>query len=118
MPPQAPKTGWTIVRTSHNQRERKINPRADTGFEQDGDLRDVDVEVEGDMILGDLESETSATDMDVSIISLTPPSKPKTNAGAIRQDIDNIVNGIFHLPCINSYPTFAHKAVSCLFKIL
>ena len=90
--PQAPKNGWTIVRTSHNQKESKINLRADTGFEQDGDSRDVDVE--GDMILGDLESETSATDMDTSIVSFTSHSKPKDNAGTIRRDIDDIVNGI------------------------
>lgn len=94
MAPQAPKNGWTIVRTSHNQYEGTINPKADTDFEQDGDSRDVDVEVEGDMILGDLESETSATDMDASVVSLVSHSKPKNNPGAIRQDVDDIVNGI------------------------
>ena len=91
MSPQAPKNGWTIVRTSHDQKESKINARTDTEFEQD-DSRDVDVE--GDMILGDLESETSTTDMDASLVSLASHSKPKKSAGAIRQDIDDIVNGI------------------------
>jgi hypothetical protein len=115
MAPQAAKNGWTIVRTSHNN-ESKINQRTDTAFEQDGDPRDIDVE--GDMILGDLEAEMSATDMDVSIAPLASNSKPKHSERAIRQDISDIVNGI--LSSINQvlHPTLAHKAVSRFFKIL
>lgn len=102
MAPQAPKNGWTIVRTSHNKNDSEsiINQRTDTGFEQDGDSKDVDVE--GDMILGDLEAEMSATDTDASIASLTSNSKPRYNERAIRQDIGDIVNGIY-LPSINFY---------------
>ena len=113
--PQAAKNGWTIVRTSHSN-DSKINQRTDTGLEQDGDSRDVDVE--GDMILGDLEAEMSATDMNASVTSLASNSKPRHNERAIRQDISDIVNGI--LSPINQflYPTLAHKAVSRFFKIL
>ena len=99
--PQPPKSGWTIVRTSHNKKdsEGNINQRTDTGFEQDGDSRDVDVE--GDMILGDLEAEMSAADTGASRTSLTSNSKPShNNERAIRQDISDIVNGIY-LPSIN-----------------
>ena len=114
---QGPKNGWTIVRTSsHNKgSEDRINSRTDTGFDQDGDSRDVDVE--GDMILGDLEPELNAADMDASISSLASHPKSRNNEGTIRQDIDDIVNGIY-LVSIKFYPTFAHKAVSRLFKIL
>ena len=95
MAPQAPKNGWTIVRTSHNKKdsESEINQRTDTGFEQDGK----DVDVEGDMILGDLEAEMSATDTDASIASLTSNSKPRHNERAIRPDIGDIVNGILSI---------------------
>lgn len=73
-----------------------MNLKADTGFEQDGDSRDVDVE--GDMILGDLEAEMNATDLDASTASLASHSKAKNNEGNIRQDIDDIVNGIYLHP--------------------
>ena len=59
---------------------------SDTGFEQDGDTRDADVE--GDMILGDLEAEVGATDTDASIASLTFNSKPRHNERAIRQEAE------------------------------
>ena len=117
MAPQAPKNGWTIVRTSHNKKdgENKINERTDTGFEQEGDSRDVDVE--GDMILGDLEAEMSATDTDASIASLASNSKSRHNEKAIRQEIGDIVNGILSSIDQFLHPTFAHKAVSRFFKI-
>ena len=111
-PPQAPKNGWTIVRT--NGSESKTNNSTRTGFEQDGISRDVDVE--GDMILGDLEPEI---DVDESTASLSSHSKTKNNEGAIRQDIDDIVNGISSIKNSTLLPsTLAHKAVSYLFKIL
>jgi len=92
---ETPKNGWTIVRTSHSKKgsESKINLKTDTGFEQDGASRDVDVE--GDMILGDLEAEMNATDMNASTASYASHSKAKNSEGAIRQDIDDIVNGIY-----------------------
>ena len=100
---QLPKNGWTIVRTSHSKMgsESKINLRTDTELEQDADSRDVDVE--GDMILGDLEAEMNATDLNPSLSSLASHSKPKNNGGTIRQDIDDIVNGIFYLHPSNFY---------------
>ena len=112
--PQAPKNGWTIVRTSHDN-ESKINQSIDTGFEQDGDSRDIDVE--GDMILGDLEAEMSATDTETSIASLASNSKPRHNERAIRQDISDIVNGILFSTNQFLHATLAHKAVSRFFKI-
>ena len=118
MAPQAPKNGWTIVRTSHNKKdsESKVNKRTDTGFEQEGDSRDIDVE--GDMILGDLEVEMGATDTDASIASLASNSKPRHDEKAIRQDIADIVNGILSSIDQSLHPAFAHKAVSRFFKIL
>ncbi|KAF8813853.1 RabGAP/TBC, partial [Phlegmacium glaucopus] len=88
--PETPKNGWTIVRTSHSKKgsESKINVKTGTGFEQDGDSKDVDVE--GDMILGDLETETNTTDMSASTASHA--SHSMNGEGSIRQDIDDIVN--------------------------
>ncbi|KAF9478813.1 RabGAP/TBC [Pholiota conissans] len=95
---EAPKNGWTIVRTSHSRQgsqsqldvgsENKVS-----GFtEYSGDA-----DVEGDMILGDLEPETNAPNTAASGISLTPNHKPKPDV-SFRPDIDDIVrdplNGI------------------------
>lgn len=93
---EPPKNGWTIVRTSHS-RQGSQN-RLDVGSEHNdpefgGESGDVDVE--GDMILGDLEPDTHATNTNTSGGSSTSNSKPKANMASFRPDIDDIVNGMY-----------------------
>ncbi|KAH9485567.1 GTPase-activating protein gyp1 [Psilocybe cubensis] len=98
----APKNGWTMIRTSHGGKdgEGQSTQRAQT---KDGEYDRYstgsgDLDVEGDMILGDLEPEANATDTNDAQIPLQ--SKPKHNYGSIRLDIDDIVtdplNGIIN----------------------
>jgi len=86
---QPPKNGWTIVRTSRPRRSSN-----DTGSSNQDDSSehvpesDADADVEGDMILGDLESEPSG-DVASSVLS----QKSKQDQGSIREDAEEIVNG-------------------------
>ncbi|KAF5380609.1 hypothetical protein D9615_004631 [Tricholomella constricta] len=90
-----PKSGWTLVKKS-NERRRVL---AGDAPEQGSAEGQGDADVEGDMILGDLESEVVALDQ-------TPPPalplhiKAKHGQGIIRNDVDEIVhdplNGVKH----------------------
>lgn len=66
--------------------------------EFEGDSGDMDVE--GDMILGDLEPETNSTK---SSAAGSPNSKSKPATTTFRPDIDEIVNGIFVLTLLLSW---------------
>lgn len=83
---QPPKNGWTIVRTGYGRRSSN-----DTGSSIQDDSFDpvpdteTDADVEGDMILGDLDAEP------------TPDPSP-SNSGSIRDDAEKIVNGRLHPP--------------------
>ncbi|KAJ7072071.1 rab-GTPase-TBC domain-containing protein [Mycena amicta] len=84
-----PKNGWTIVKTKPGSPQ----PLEDSREEVNGD-----VDVEGDMILGDLEPDT----MEPMEIIPPTPSKSKANQGIIRDDIQDIVDdplrGVKHRP--------------------
>ncbi|KAG6831833.1 hypothetical protein H0H87_003752 [Tephrocybe sp. NHM501043] len=92
-----PKSGWTIVKTSSSRRLDDGNSHpTDDSFEQVEGQGDADVE--GDMILGDLEA-------DISQDQSPPPTspthlKPRHGQGSIREDVDDIVhdplNGVKH----------------------
>jgi len=71
-----PKNGWTIVRKT----------RSDSIDEQREQSGSVDVDVEGDMIIGELEQDGGES---------TVNTKPKHNQGCIRDDVDKIIDGIF-----------------------
>ncbi|KAF9050112.1 rab-GTPase-TBC domain-containing protein [Panaeolus papilionaceus] len=98
--PDAPKNGWTIVRTSHSRQGSQtdldnVNDSKDSDFDR---VEAADDDLEGDMILGDLEPETTATDTSASIISMSSVSKSISNVSSLRSDADEIVvdplNGI------------------------
>ncbi|KIM45301.1 hypothetical protein M413DRAFT_441983 [Hebeloma cylindrosporum] len=99
---EAPKNGWTIVRTSHNRQgsESRQDSKTDGKNSQSDTYgnHSADADVEGDMILGDLEPEMGTTDGSASGGAPAPHSKAKHNLGSVRNDIDDIVtdplNGI------------------------
>lgn len=72
----APKNGWTIVRKYRNDSVDEKREREGGG----------DMDVEGDMILGDLEQEGGEP---------AAITKPKQNQGCIRNDVDEIIHGTF-----------------------
>ncbi|KAG6860766.1 hypothetical protein C0995_007798 [Termitomyces sp. Mi166 len=94
--PMEPKGGWTIVKTFNG---RTPGENGDTSgeysFEQLEGQGDADVE--GDMILGDLETDVPQHQAQASIL---PQSKAKRGQGIVREDVDDIVldpfNGIKH----------------------
>jgi hypothetical protein len=84
---QVPQNGWTIVRKS---RSDSIGERR----EQDG-IGDVDVE--GDMIIGDLEQDGGDP---------VANTKLKQNQGCLRDDVDEIINGTFRVShAVFTYPS-------------
>lgn len=93
-PPQ--QNGWTIVRKSHDRRNTGGSLDEGTGMsgEEDRTPGEADADVEGDMILGDLDSEPEPLGQATSI-----NMKPKPDHGSIRDDVDDIVKGIYR-PCL------------------
>lgn len=98
LPAETPKNGWTIVRTSQKESDFQSNQRSQKK-ETDFDRRSTesgDVDVEGDMILGDLEPEANATDTNDTQVPIPSFSKARQDLGAVRHDVDEIVAGIFY----------------------
>jgi len=94
--PDAPKNGWTMIRTSpskggSDKKLESLSSQRDHDLDAEGESGDIDVE--GDMILGDLEPEGHTNEAQASVS--VPPShhKAKQNEGSIRHDIDDIVTG-------------------------
>jgi hypothetical protein len=77
---QPPKNGWTIVRKSDDRRQN-VDERIGAKDEEDGG----DLDLESDMIMGDLEPEIAA--------DTTATTKLKQDQGSIRDDVDEIVTG-------------------------
>jgi len=76
-----PKNGWTIVRKSSDQRtsvDGRETDRADEGGAYD--------DVEGDMVVGDLEPELVPP-------ATIPHTKPRQDQGSVRDDAQEIVDG-------------------------
>ena len=89
---EPPKNGWTIVRTSNSgqgSQNKRDEGMAQKSAEFEGDSGDMDVE--GDMILGDLEPETNSTKP--SAVGSPRNSKSNPAATTFRPDVDDIVNG-------------------------
>lgn len=87
-PPPTRQAGWTIVRTSSKGRTSvdRLNAGDKTSEAH------ADPEVEGDLILGDLDPEEPAVEHSTTMV---PTAKPKLGQGSdsIREDIDEIVKG-------------------------
>lgn len=101
---EAPKNGWTIVRTSHSRqgsetRQDDKTERKHSQFDGYGS-HSTDADVEGDMILGDLEPEMSTTDGNASGGPPLPHSKAKHNEGSVRNNVDDIVTGHYFHPLL------------------
>lgn len=92
----APKNGWTLVKKSNDRKQMESSNTS--GQTDDGVLGSQegqgDADVEGDMILGDLESEVVAPDTSQAPAHV----KAKHGQGSIREDVDKIVHGICVLP--------------------
>jgi hypothetical protein len=90
-----PKSGWTLVKKSQDRRRTEYSDQQelvdDTGLDMEGRG---DADVEGDMIIGDLESEAPPVDQSATQ-TLPAHIKAKQNQGVIREDVDDIVHGIF-----------------------
>ncbi|KAJ3489037.1 hypothetical protein NLI96_g2406 [Meripilus lineatus] len=82
--PQPSRNGWTMVRKENEARHSDHDEILKT-HEGHGD-----VEVEGDMIIGEM-------DPDIVEHHPTPPSKHKHNQGTVRDDADEIVNDPLYL---------------------
>lgn len=85
---KGPQNGWTIVTKSHDHRRSESVDRNRLPKSEDSESQG-DVDVEGDMILGEFDLE-SVQDLPSSLSH----SKPKKDRGRIREDIDDIVNGM------------------------
>lgn len=81
---QPPKNGWTMVRKSTDRRQ-SIDSR-DLGKPAEGGPYD---DVEGDMIVGDLEPEV----VEQAVGTTAFHSKPRQDQGSVRDDAEEIVNG-------------------------
>ncbi|KIP10937.1 hypothetical protein PHLGIDRAFT_115074 [Phlebiopsis gigantea 11061_1 CR5-6] len=84
-----PKQGWTIVRTTSNSQVSV--DKHDSGDTGSGSR--ADTEVEGDLVVGDFDSEEGTLEHHA-----TSPAKPKFGQRTtIREDIDEIVKDPLHL---------------------
>ncbi|KAG6897521.1 hypothetical protein C0992_000747 [Termitomyces sp. T32_za158] len=90
--PTEPKGGWTLVKTSNAPTPGDV--LGEDSFEQLEDQGDADVE--GDMVLGDLETDVPQDQLS----AILPPAKAKRGREMVRDDINDIVldpfNGINH----------------------
>lgn len=86
--PPPTKQGWTIVRTS--AKGRGGVDRHD--IDEINSEAHADPEVEGDLILGDLDSEEPAVEHSVTSVPMTKP-KLSYGSNSTREDIDDIVKG-------------------------
>ncbi|TFK68692.1 RabGAP/TBC [Pluteus cervinus] len=90
----SPQNGWTIVKKSPDHKAVNAPPtiksEAHVDDEAYGILEHRDADVEGDMILGELESEAPNQDHAGSLPSQVP--KAKQARALIREDADDIVN--------------------------
>lgn len=88
----SPKNGWTIVRTSRG--EGSDFPLKQESGGRGPVIEPEIVDVEGDMILGDLEPEVLSTDVRVPAAPVMKSSGFNPCVNAIRDDVEDIVAGI------------------------
>lgn len=80
-----------MIRTSQTRLDERSEQK-DVEFDRYG-TDSLDVDVEGDMILGDLEPDAGEADASGPSVSTNFHSKAKHNTGSIRHDVDDIVTG-------------------------
>jgi TBC1 domain family member 2 len=85
----APKSGWTLIKKAQEKNRDDAIDSVDSGSFADNSG---DADVEGDMIINDMESEVSLRDQTTTSV-LYPRSKLKENQNSIRDDVDEIVHG-------------------------
>lgn len=73
------KNGWTIVRKSSDKRES----RGSGNHGKEGETMGGEVEVEGEMVVGDMEPE---------VVDHIPYTRIRQDQGTIKEDVDDIVN--------------------------
>ncbi|KAL0068758.1 GTPase-activating protein [Marasmius tenuissimus] len=83
-------SGWTIVRTPSSNAAEGSSSQDDTGSNPPQDTPERDADLDGDMILGELDPETSRD----PALSMAPPSSAKLrqSEGTLRENLDEIVN--------------------------
>ncbi|KAF9051081.1 RabGAP/TBC [Hymenopellis radicata] len=89
-PPHPPKTGWTIVRTTQSDDVEQSNQDDSYDNIAANDVQP-DTDVDGDMILGELDIDTSI--VDPTAVTHAKSKEPKSS---IRQDVDDVVNDPLH----------------------
>ncbi|CAK5265664.1 unnamed protein product [Mycena citricolor] len=81
-----PKNGWTIVKTKGCDEGGGSSPDAGDDISRSGQGEaDNDADVEGDMILGEMDPDA------MEAMAVIPP-KPRADQGVVRQDVLDIVN--------------------------
>ncbi|KIY74361.1 hypothetical protein CYLTODRAFT_3294 [Cylindrobasidium torrendii FP15055 ss-10] len=86
--PPVPKSGWTIVRTGPED-EKEANGPEDSFDDIAAETRRDDADVDGDMILGELEYDTTSVDPDASTL------KGRSEKSGIRNDVEAVVTGVY-----------------------
>ena len=83
-----------MIRTSPSRKgsQTKLDERSERR-DIEGDSGSVDVDVEGDMILGDLDPDANEDDPSGPSVSTNTHSKGKHLSSSIRNDVDDIVTG-------------------------
>lgn len=82
--------GWTIVRTSSDHKQSDEAER-----KQSQEERVLDVDVEGDMILGELETDFDNGEQAASSSTMHLSAQSKQMAAFVREDVEEIVNGSY-----------------------
>ncbi len=98
----SPKNGWTIVRTSRSKDSSDLRvDQGSGGRALEPEINVGDADVEGDMILGDLEPEVVGADIRAPPVPVMKSSRFNPCVNAIRGDVEEILAGIyFSLPPI------------------
>lgn len=94
------KNGWTIVRKSADRRG-SIDPHNDERTASGH----VDTDVDGDLILGEMEPEPVAESS----------MKSRSSQGSVRKDVDDVVNGTPTFRCGSIMPSLSRQILYMLF---
>ncbi|KAF8635225.1 hypothetical protein AX17_004000 [Amanita inopinata Kibby_2008] len=87
---QLSKNGWTIVRKTHEPMHSQTIEHHNLSRATDSDQGSYDLDVDGDMVLGDMDSESASPDQGPP--PLYTHIKPKFDHVSIREDVEDIVN--------------------------
>jgi TBC1 domain family member 2 len=109
--PLAPRSGWTLIKKAQEKNKIDAVDSIESGsFVAESSEGPGDVDVEGDMVITDMESEVGLRDQTTSV--LYPRSKLKENQNFIREDVDDIVHGAWNQ---TSFLSHQHRYSQTLF---